>query len=194
MKKILFITLMLCSIVAMGQSKRKLFNLNINNTPPSTRRLAFGEDGILSENITLAEFYNLIVDNLNVYDKTEIDNFFLNYLSKTNTITYVPTNSYHPATKNYVDNSIDGVTNVDQGWTELTNGYRLQWFKFTSNIDEAQTVNFPYPFPNECVNVVMFGASYRTNVDLTITKNYFIFDRDDGISGSNTMWVQAIGY
>ena len=76
MKKILFITLMLCSIVAMGQSKRKLFNLNINNTPTSTRRLAFGEDGILSENITLAEFYNLIVDNLNVYDKTEIDNFF----------------------------------------------------------------------------------------------------------------------
>ena len=116
MKKTLLILMVILPLLASSQGSRKLFGLGINNTPPSTRRLAIGEAGSLAENITLGEFYNLVSAQLNVYTVTEVDDLFNNYISKTNTTSYTPTSDYHPATKKYVDDNVAGSTTP---WTDL---------------------------------------------------------------------------
>lgn len=47
------------------------------------------------------------------YSKTEINNSLNNYLSKTNTTAYTPSESYHPATKKYVDDHTPTIEVVD---------------------------------------------------------------------------------
>lgn len=174
---------------------KKLFNLNVVPDPALDFRVALGKDGQLSINIPLSDFITLITSNLEVYTIDQINDLLLNFLAKTNLTPYTPTQQYHPATKKYVDESVSGVVNnsLGQGWTGLFGEYRLQWFKFTSNIDGDQTVPFPYPFPNACVNVIL-GSNAETNTDLVITKDDFIFNRDDAINEARVVYVHAIGY
>ena len=123
MKRILLILLVFSSLISSGQTTRKLFGLNINNTPPNTRRIAFGEVGESSENMTLSNLYSIVESNLDVYTKTEIDVFFANYLAKDNTIAYTPTLDYHPATKLKVDRGYD-----DVNWSTVTAGANVNLF------------------------------------------------------------------
>lgn len=123
MKRLLLILLVFSSLVSSGQTTRKLFGLNINNTPPDTRRIAFGEVGESSENMTLSNLYSIVESNLDVYNKTEIDGFFANYLAKDNLTVYTPTLDYHPATKVYVDRGFDNVN-----WSTVTAGANVNLF------------------------------------------------------------------
>lgn len=87
----------------MTDVKRKSFDLTLTSTPPDTFRLVVGEEGIPSENILLSVFYDLIKAQLDTYTQAEIATILTNYLAKTNSISYTPTQNYHPATKKYVD-------------------------------------------------------------------------------------------
>ena len=49
----------------------------------------------------------------------------IQYLSKTNTLLYIPTSNYHPATKKYVDDSTGTVYTFDEGLTELSGNVDL---------------------------------------------------------------------
>ena len=56
---------------------------------------------------TTFDYSNLVNNNdFNSY-RTEISNKFNNYLSTSNTMSYTPTSNYNPATKKYVDDSIN---------------------------------------------------------------------------------------
>jgi hypothetical protein len=192
MKKIIILLLVAVSFSANAQ--RKLFGLDLNANPELTDRIAIGQVGSLSENMTMQQLLDFTTTNLDVYTQAQINTLFLNYISKTNLAIYTPTLDYHPATKKYVDDGIGIVNNtLEQGWTQLSNGMRMQWFKFISNVDTDQQLNFPYPFPTACVNLVVTGASY-TNEPYSKTKTGFTYNRDDSYSGDITMFVQAIGY
>lgn len=57
--------------------------------------------------VTTFDYSNLVNNNdFNSY-KTDITNKFNNYLSTSNTMSYTPTSNYNPATKKYVDDSIN---------------------------------------------------------------------------------------
>ena len=166
---------------------KKLFDRSVNTTPPTDLRIAFGKSGVLALNMTFAELFVYLKANIS-YDDT--------YINKGNTAPFTPTLDYHPATKKYVDDnafSIDGVVDNTQekGWTQLTGNMRLQWFKFTSVIDESQVVPFPYPFPNACVNVTLGGAAFN---EITKTASNMTVDRFNETSGNPVIYVQAIGY
>lgn len=56
---------------------------------------------------TTFDYSNLVNNNdFNSY-RTEVTNKFNNYLSTSNTMSYTPTSNYNPATKKYVDDSIN---------------------------------------------------------------------------------------
>lgn len=101
MKKILILLLIAVSFSANAQ--RKLFGLDLNATPDLSRRVAIGEVGVQSENMTMQQFLDFTTTNLDVYTQTEINNLFLNYISKTNLTSYTPTQDFHPSTKKYTD-------------------------------------------------------------------------------------------
>lgn len=84
---------------------RKLFDLGLNATPSLTRRIAIGELGALSENMTLEQLLAIVTTDLDVYTQDEVNALLLEYLSKTNLTPYTPTSDYHPATKKYVDDA-----------------------------------------------------------------------------------------
>lgn len=96
---------------------RKLFDLNLNANPNLDKRVAIGEDGEQSENMTMQQFLDFTTTNLDVYTQAEINTLLLNYLSKTNLTVYTPTQPTHPATKGYVD---DG--GIIVAWASLTAG------------------------------------------------------------------------
>lgn len=57
--------------------------------------------------VTTFDYSNLVNNNdFNSY-KTDVTNKFNNYLSTSNTMSYTPTSNYNPATKKYVDDSIN---------------------------------------------------------------------------------------
>lgn len=103
------------SLFANAQSKRKLFGLDLNATPSLNFRIPIGKVGSPSENMTMQQLLDFTTINLSVYSKTEVDNYFTNYLSKTNIVTYTPTLDTHPATKGYVD-----AGGVIVSWVNLT--------------------------------------------------------------------------
>jgi len=93
----------------MAEQDRLLFDLSLNATPPLTRRIAIGEAGALSENMTLPQFAAFVTENIDTYTKGEINSLLNNYLAKNNLASYTPSQNYHPATKKYVDDEIAGV-------------------------------------------------------------------------------------
>lgn len=193
MKKILLILLVALSFASSGQIiKRKGFGLDLNATPPLTRRIIIGEVGALSENMTMQQLSDFVTTNLDVYTTTEIDGFFTNYLSKTNLSAYTPTLDTHPATKKYADEANKGQISGDSGTTLLGNGRILHWFKFLSTEFGPQYIPFPFPFTTACINVT-FSPGY-SNVDLILTKDGFTYDKDNSVADNQTVYVQAIGY
>jgi hypothetical protein len=191
MKKIFILLLIVASFSANAQSKRKLFGLSLNATPVLDYRVAIGKVGTPSENMTMQQLLDFTTLNLNVYSKTEVDNLFTNYLSKTNLIAYTPTLDTHPATKKYADEANKGQVSGTSGTTLLGNNRIMHWFTFTSNDDGPQVVPFPFPFPNTCDNVVL-SPGY-SNANLILTKDNFTYDRDNTININQTIYVQAIG-
>lgn len=103
MKKIIILLLVFTSLFANAQSKRKLFGLDLSPTPSLDFRIAIGQVGSPSANMTMQQFLDFTTTNLDVYTTTQIDNLFSNYLAKNNLSTYTPTQDYHPSTKKYVD-------------------------------------------------------------------------------------------
>lgn len=73
---------------------KKAFTRTIDANPATDLRIIFGKDGVLSLNMTFAQFFTYLKDNVN-YDDV--------YLSRTNTEAYTPTLATHPATMGYVD-------------------------------------------------------------------------------------------
>ena len=62
--------------------------------------------------VTTFDYSNLVNNNdFNSY-KTDVTNKFNNYLSTSNTMSYTPTSNYNPATKKYVDDSINDSINA----------------------------------------------------------------------------------
>jgi hypothetical protein len=88
---------------------KKLFDLSLNATPDLTKRVAIGNSGELSENMTLQQFFDFVTNGLDVYDKGQVNVLFENYLAKNNLAAYTPTLSTHPATKGYVDGDYNNV-------------------------------------------------------------------------------------
>jgi hypothetical protein len=87
------------------------------------------------------------------------------------------------------------------GYVELPGGVIMQWGTDTRNQDEAYIVNFPKPFPNAVFSVMLnrqasndAGQNKTWAVTATLpTTTGFTIDRDDDISGTQTMNWLAIG-
>ena len=56
--------------------------------------------------VTLQQLLNTVLQLKEYIDYTSGSSNLSNYLSKTNTKEYIPTENYHPSTKKYVDDSI----------------------------------------------------------------------------------------
>jgi hypothetical protein len=97
-------------------------------------------------------------------------------------------------TKEYVNGTNSFSTN---GYTKLPGGLVIQWGTFDSNVDVAQVVNFPTPFPNGCIsvttNVKVASVLWSINA-YTWNANSFTVDRDANIDGIRTVNYIAIGY
>jgi len=82
------------------------------------------------------------------------------------------------------------------GYTELPNGIIMQWGIDTRNSDGEYTLVFPTPFQNACFSVVInrqaTGATSPMSA-VNITKTGFGVDRENGISGDQTINYIAIG-
>ena len=105
------------------------------------------------------------------------------------------------------DLNIEGILNVgessatENGYTYLPNGILLQWGVDTRNSDQAYIIEFPTTFPNTCFSVTVNrqatnedGMNKTWAVTATeITSTGFTIDRDDDISGEQTINYMAIG-
>ena len=91
----------------------------------------------------------------------------------------------------------------DDGYLKLANGFILQWGQETVS-DPTETVIFPIPFPNACLNVTSTayksgddeGLGYAVAISTLPTKTQVVFStRDDPLVGYwDTIFWQAIGY
>jgi len=76
-------------------------------------------------------------------------------------------------------------------------GLIMQWGVFECTLDNSQSVSFPTTFPNACFGV--YSNRKEANVESPITVNSwgtssFTVDRDDGVSGSETVNWFAVGH
>ena len=87
------------------------------------------------------------------------------------------------------------------GYAELTGGLLLQWGTDARNSDQAYVISFPTPFPNACFSVTVNRQATEADgmrktwavTATTITSTGFTINRDDGISGTQSInWI-AIG-
>ena len=190
MKKILILLLISVSFSAIAQ--RKLFGLDLNATPSLDFRIAMGKVGSPSANMTMQQFLDFTTSNLDVYSTTEIDNFFSNYISKTNLTVFIPTLDYHPSTKKYVDDKTSGTQNTSSAIT-VVGGVKTQVFSFVSTIDEDQVVPFPESFGTKCVGVQVTPHILGDNTPVVSSTSVTI-NRDDSVAGSVTIYITATGY
>ena len=81
------------------------------------------------------------------------------------------------------------------GYIDLPGGLILQWGRFISNTDTAQTVTFPKAFTTICwhVSVSVEFADLGGSVSNMTTTN-FVFNRNNNIGGSGYCNWFAIGY
>lgn len=61
-------------------------------------------------------------------------------LTKTNTTSYTPTANYHPATKQYVDSAVSGITDTNTTYTLSISGNTIT---LTPSSGQAQSINLP---------------------------------------------------
>ena len=87
---------------------------------------------------------------------------------------------------------------TENGYLRLPNGFIMQWGQETVG-DDTETVIFPIPFPNACLNVTSTayksgddeGLEYAVAIRTLPTKTQVVFTTR---SAWNTLFWQAIGY
>lgn len=92
------------------------------------------------------------------------------------------------------------VDNSDSKFVDI-GGMRIQWGKYTTNVDTAQTVTFPAAFLDTTYSVITNpeagftgSASIGVPIKLTnLTTTTFDSDRDDDMNGSAVVHYLAIG-
>ena len=96
------------------------------------------------------------------------------------------------------DTDVSATKLTDDGYLILPNGFILQWGQETAATG-SETVTFPIPFPNECLNVTCTdyasgdtdGITSATGIKTLPTKTTVIFTC---YSTVDTFFWQAIGY
>ncbi len=151
-------------------AEQNLFGLGINNNPDTTKRLAYGKLGAVDENITIAEFFNLVKNaigallavnnldelpnkaearaNLSVYSITQINNLLASFAT-------------------ILDDGTGPVVGInhEREWA-ITSPFQPVHKQFVENVfSQASTVAVDYAgndadFNSENINVARFGALY----------------------------------
>ena len=84
---------------------------------------------------------------------------------------------------------------ASDGYVTLGNTI-LQWGSDSRNSDSAYDISFPLSFPQNCFSVVVNRQSAGATspmVATSLTQDKFTVDRDNGISGTQTINYLAIG-
>ena len=85
----------------------------------------------------------------------------------------------------------------EDGYQYFDSGLIIQWGNDSRNTDAAYTINFTKEFPSECVGVMVNRQTADAEspmLAISYTKTGFTIDRDDGITGSQTINYLAIGH
>ena len=91
---------------------------------------------------------------------------------------------------------VDDHVSSENGHTLLPSGILLQWGSNTTNSDSAYDVSFEVPFPTKCFSVTVnrqHAEATSPMYAINITENKFTIDRDDAISGDQTINYIAVG-
>ena len=83
------------------------------------------------------------------------------------------------------------------GYQKLDSGLIIQWGVDSRNTDSAYTLTFTEEFPIECFGVMVNRQTADAEspiLAISYTTTGFTVDRDDSISGSQTINYMAIGY
>lgn len=95
-----------------------------------------------------------------------------------------------PAKLKAAIDTLGGSFSSGDGKFNHASGFEMRFGSFESNLDSNQTVTFPTAFSTASISGVV-GAQGLVK---TPTRTNFIFDRDDGYSGTITFYYIFVGY
>lgn len=177
----------------------RLFEQSTETTPGNlSDRLGYGRAGVPTKNITwtnLLAWLNSVLSfmkpsnnlsdvddlatartNLDVYDTTTIDDALdlkadkSNVLEKDNTTTFTPTQDYHPATKIFVENSIESKIG------NLVYSARISWQNTTISVTTHVNKTFIGTIQEVAaeklgINLISSNANWETDLEIQATSN-----------------------
>ena len=88
----------------------------------------------------------------------------------------------------FVPSGLSSTSDISKGYIVFENGLIVQWGKYTSSGGEGnKSVNFNYPFPNQCDALVTQTDTYRAAMTSNVTKTGFtMYTYSDGYGYS---WI-----